>query len=394
MENAYLKTKKIVIALHEGLPVGPSHDLRKFLLDNFVGELLFITHPLTYVKDFYKESSKYKYYQDGELIKEKKAFHWRLPDVFLYCKDFMYGVIWCFGQNEKYDVFFGVDPLNALAGLFLKKLGRVEKVVYYTIDYFSQRFSNKIINKIYHLLDKISVRLADETWNLSPVMVQARENYNNMNRKIYNKQITVPIGVWFYEIKRKPFNKIDKDKIIFIGHLTSYMGVDLILKAAPIIIKKIPTIKIEIVGGGDMEKSLKDFAKDLQIINNVKFYGWIHERKKIDEILSDGAVGLAPFNTTLLHDEIKNADPAKLKDYMAFGMPVIVTNAISNTKQLEVARCCIIINYDAQVLANAVIKLLQNEKLLKEYRNNALTYARQFDYDRIYSENLSRLFSK
>lgn len=394
MKNTYLKTKKTVIVLHEGLPVGPSHDLRKFLLDNSVGTLLFITHPLTYVKDYYKESSKYTYYQDGRFVRDKKAFHWRLPDVFLYCKDFIYSIVWCFGQNEKYDVFFGVDPLNALAGIVLRRLGRVDKVVYYTIDYFSQRFSNKIVNKLYHMIDKISVRFADETWNLSPVMIQAREKFNNMNREIYDKQKTVPVGVWFYEIKRKPLNEIDKNKIIFIGHLAAYMGVDLILKAVPIIIKKIPTLKLEIVGGGDMEQSLKDLAKDLQIINNVKFYGWIHERKKIDEILSDGAVGLAPFNTTLLHDEIKNADPAKLKDYMAFGMPVIVTNAVSNVKQLEAFKCCIVIDYDVQALANAVIKFLQNEKLLKEYRNNALTYAQQFDYYNIYSKNLSRLFSK
>lgn len=394
MKNTYLKRKKIVIALHEGLPVGPSHDLRKFLLDSSVGTLLFITHPLTYIKDYYKESSKYTYYQDGGVIREKKAFHWRLPDVLLYCKDLIYSIIWCFGQNEKYDVFFGVDPLNALAGIVLRKLGRVDKVVYYTIDYFSQRFSNKIVNKLYHVIDKISVGIADETWNLSPVMIQAREKYNNMDRKSYNRQKIVPIGVWFYKIKRKPFRKIDKNKIIYIGHLAAYMGVDLVLKALPKIIKQIPKVTLEIIGSGDAEKSLKDLARNLQITKHVKFYGWVHERKRIDEILSDGAVGLAPFNTTLLHDQVKNADPAKLKDYMAFGMPVIVTNAISNTKQLEAYKCCLVIDYDIEALTNAVIKLLQDEKLLKEYRDNALSYAQQFDYGRIYSENLFRLLNK
>ncbi len=168
MKDNYLKSKKFVIILHEGLPVGPSHDLRKFLLDNSIGKLLFIAHPLTYVKEYYKKSSKYEYYQDGKLIENIAAFHWRFPDAVLYCKDFVYSIIWCFGKNEKYDIFFGVDPLNALAGLVLKKLGRVEKVVYYTIDYFSQRFPNKIVNSLYHFIDKICVRYADETWNLSP----------------------------------------------------------------------------------------------------------------------------------------------------------------------------------------------------------------------------------
>lgn len=392
MNNNYLRTKKIAIALHEGVRVGPSHDLKKFLLDNSADTVLFIAHPLTYLEDYYKECSRYEFYQKGELVKNKTAFHWRLPDIFLYCKDFTYTILWCLERNERYDLFIGVDPLNALSGLVLKKLGRVEKVVYYSIDYYTPRFSNKILNNVYHLIDKTCVKFSDETWNLSMTMSQARERYNNMDTKTYNKQQVVPIGVWFHDLKRKTLQEINKKKIIYIGSLIPHMGVDLILKAMPEIIKKIPDVELEIVGGGKMSNSLKELAEKLDISKNIKFYGWVQERRNLEQILSDGAIGLAPFNTAILNDEIKNADPAKMKDYMAFGMPVIVTDAISNTKELEKAKCIVVINNTPSSLAKNVVRLLRNETLLKEYRENALRYVEQFDYARIYSKNLNRIF--
>jgi glycosyltransferase involved in cell wall biosynthesis len=72
-------------------------------------------------------------------------------------------------------------------------------------------------------------------------------------------------------------------------------------------------------------------------------------------------------------------------------MPVIVTDAIVNSKQIENAGCGIVIQYNVKELADAVIKLLLDEKLLKEYRRNAVRFVEQFDYESIFSDNINRL---
>ncbi|MEK6878812.1 MAG: hypothetical protein AABY22_04355, partial [Nanoarchaeota archaeon] len=215
----WITDKKIVIAVHEGMPVGSAHDLRRFFLESKIEKLLFIAHPLTFENEFYKNSSRYELYQHGQIINKRKSFHWRLPDIFLYIKDFFYTLLWSTKCDKKFDLFIGIDPLNALAGIILRTFGRTNKVIYYTIDYFTPRFGNKILNTIYHSIDKFCVRFCDETWNLSSAMEKKRETYNNMPINLYNRQYTVPIGVWFYRAKRKPFNKINKKKIIFTGHL-------------------------------------------------------------------------------------------------------------------------------------------------------------------------------
>ena len=391
MRNIRLKESKVVIAVHEAIPVGPSHDLRDFLLENKIQELLFIAHPLTFLKEFYKKSSRYEMYREGKLISKKTAFHYRLPDVLLYGKDVFYSIFWSLLQDKKFDAYIGIDPLNAFAGLVLKKLGKVEKVAYYSIDYFTNRFENKILNKIYHFIDKLCVKNADETWNLSSMMALAREQYNHMDRKIFNTQITVPIGVWVNKVKRKKFNEINKKKIVFIGSFLPLMGIDLILEAMPIIARKIPNIQLDIVGGGPEDVSLRQLASNLEMDKNIKFHGWVSKKERLEKILSDAAVGLAPFNTLILDDQVRNADPAKLKDYMLWGMPVIVTDAIANSKQIENAGCGIVIEYKVEDLVDAVIKLLLDESLLKQYRRNAVSFVEQFDYERIFSDNINRL---
>jgi len=391
IQSDVIKDSKVVVVHHEYIPVGPGYDILEYLNDKAISKVLFIAHPL---KEFQGIKSHYEYYERGELQKKKVAFHWRLPMPMLYIKDVIYTIIWVISLRDKFDLFVGLDPLNAFAGLLLRSLGKCNKVAFYTIDYFTKRFENPIMNKIYHFLDKICVRNVDETWNISPVMADAREEYNKMDKTIYDRQYVVPISVHFNKVKRKPFNKINKKKLIFTGVLVPFMGIDMVLDAMPELIKRIPKIKLKILGSGPAESALQQQVKELKITKHVKFHGWITKRKDLDRILSDGAIGIAPFNPKLLNDEIKNADPAKLKDYMLLCMPIIVSNAISTTDEIKENKCGIVISYNQKEFINAVVKLLTNEKLLLAYRKNALIFVEQFDYNNIYGKSFKRILSK
>src|SRR3989338_10199600 len=169
------------------------------------------------------------------------------------------------------------------------------------------------------------------------------------------------------------------------------MGVDLIIKAIPLILKKLPGVKFEILGDGEEKEYLKKLAKDLGVTNNVIFHGMINDRSKLEEILSDAALGVATFNTNIIDKKIKNADPGKIKDYMLMGMPVITTNALSYSNQITERKCGVVISYKPEELSVAIIKLLKNKKLLKEYRKNALKFVRSFDWDHILKPNINRV---
>ena len=345
-----LEGKKIVIVTHRSImPCIPAGDLKRFLLAHGCKDLLYITHPLLLLEESYKLQSEAEVYSVGSSFRNFKAFHWRAPEPILYIKDFIYTVFWTLSTGQKYGVFFGINNLNAFAGLVLKKLGKVEKVVYYTIDLYPKRFGNRFINWVYHKLDKFCVKNSDETWNVSPFLVEYRER-KGMRGYDYSRQFTVPIGIWFDEMDRVAEDKVKMTKIVYVGHLKALYGVDLAVRALPFIKKVIPKIKLEIIGSGEQHEELEKLADTLKVSDCIKFYGW-KEKKDAEKLLSDGAVGLAPFNTDV-DEKIKNADPAKIKDYMALGLPVVMTNASLNASTISKKKCGIIVDYDPESLAN------------------------------------------
>lgn len=387
----HLSNKSIAIVTHRSLmPDIPGGDLKKFALNRNVNSLIYITHPLLLLKESYELSSQYEYYKNNKLVNNSISYNWRIPETLSYIKDFIYTLFWILKTSQKFDIFFGINNMNALAGLILKKLGRCKTVVYYTIDLYPQRFQSKIINWTYHKIDKLCVKYCDETWNVSPFLVTYRTE-KGMKGDDYSRQFTVPIGIWFNEMKRVPISKINHQKIVYVGHLKNFYGVDQIINALPLIIKKIPGVTLEIVGGGEQLEELKLLIKKLKVSKNVKFLGW-KDKKEAEKILSDAALGLAPFNTLIIDEKVKNADPAKIKDYLALGLPVVMTNASLNAEAISKAKCGIVIDYTKEALSDAVIELLINRKMQQEYRRNALKFASQFDWNKLLAKNIARLF--
>lgn len=384
--NLNLNDKNIAIVTHRSLmPDIPGGDLKRFLNNNNCFFVTYLTHPLLLLEESKKLSSEAEFYKESRIIEKSTTKHWSLPEPFSYAKDFIYTIIWILKSNTKYDIFFGINNINALSGIFLKKIGRVKKVVYYTIDLYPQRFKSKLINFIYHKLDYFCTVNCDETWNVSPFIEKYRMKKWGLNKK---RQHTVPIGIWFNEIKRS--KKTDKNKIVYVGHLKDFYGVDLVIRSLPFIIKKIHTIKLEIIGGGEQMDELKKIASSLSINKYIKFHGW-KEKKQSEHIMSDAALGLAPFNTLIIDEKVKNGDPAKIKDYLGLGLPVIMTDASINAQIINQSRCGLIIKYDEKSFSEAVVRLLSNKKLLKEYRVNALKFANQYDWSYIFTQNISRL---
>lgn len=385
-----LEPAQIIITTHY-LTYGPSQALREYLLEQKNKTLLFVAHPLPNFNP--QDRSYFELIEEG-IIKGKKTTKLRMKNFTLNCLwELLLSFKWIVASKRKYDLFVGVDNLNAFMGLILRKLGFVKKVVYYVIDYFPTRFDNKILNFIYYKVDKLCVRYADETWNLSQNMMEAREKSQGMDREKYNRQKVVPVGVWFGKIERKSIAEIKKHQLVFVGHLLEMMGVQLVIKAIPLIVEKIPDFHFLIIGGGEYEVELKGLVKKMGLEKYVTFTGWIKDRNERDKLMADSACGVAPFNTEILDEKVRNADPAKIKDYLAMGMPVILTNAPSNAYEIEKNGCGIVIDYKVEDLVRAVVTLMKDENGLSRYRANALEYIKQYDWKLIFDYNLRRVLN-
>ena len=191
MNNKNLPKCRAVISFHETLPCYQTESLKKYLLDKYRADILFIGHPLLDIEESYQRTSRYEYYRNNRQIISKNAFHWNFAKPLLYVKDMIYTCLWCLKYKGVWDIFFGVDNISVLVALFLKRVGKVNKVIYHTIDYYPTRFQNKLLNWLYFQFDKICVRYADETWNVGSMMADARKR--KMGRDFYD--ITYLMGI-------------------------------------------------------------------------------------------------------------------------------------------------------------------------------------------------------
>lgn len=74
-------------------------------------------------------------------------------------------------------------------------------------------------------------------------------------------------------------------RITFAGRIHPSKGIDILIKAMPIVIKKYPELKLEIVGsfleGEAVQKYLK-LTQDLGLINHIHFVGWKSKTELLD----------------------------------------------------------------------------------------------------------------
>lgn len=369
---------------------GPALALKDFLKTRVV-ELICIWQPLP-ISDVLEAIGEI--YEKGDVKKYRFWIpNWRwdkegdvtLLYFLLKLRDILATFYFVLRFRRKSDYFIGVEALNALVGILFRRFGLVVQVIYYNLDYGEIRFKNNILNRIFHTLDRWAALHSDCVWNLSPEMANARRKKLRIANRV--PQITVPIGTDFDRIERLPIERINRNTLVYLGVLAEKCGVPLILAAFPEIVRRCPAAQLVVVGGGPLEGELRAQASALGLDNRVAFTGRLSD-EKVEQVLCACAVGIAPYlpdpNSTK-----KFTDVTKPRMYMTCGLPVIITAVPPIAKEIAAHRAGIVIEYDKEELANAAVRILQDEKMLSEFKENAIELASKYSWVDIFSRAFS-----
>ena len=254
-------------------------------------------------------------------------------------------------------------------------------LVYYTIDYIPNRFGQSLLNRFYHWLDRTGVAASSWTWNLSTRMAEARAKRWETHSLDF-RQITVPMGT--HELKnQKAKGKRQKNGIIFMGHLRKGQGVETLLEATAIAIKQIPDLTLTIVGGGELLGPLKDQAKSLGINQHVTFTGFIASNDEMRQHLLTATLAIALYENTP-DNYTRYTDPGKPKEYLAAGLPVLISDVPAIARQIEAAGAGLVVDDDPTALAAAMTQLLKDPHQLATTQTAALKLSKTFHWDAIY----------
>ncbi|MDP3988038.1 MAG: glycosyltransferase [Candidatus Levybacteria bacterium] len=355
-----------------------------FLKDNFFIVLHFSYDHLRLKRG--RQTSYLRIFKKGKLIKEIKLVRLRMPQAFLFPSLPLVAIfmitqtIWyTFRFKRKYksiDYYLTLNAFNAWIGNVLRFMGLVDKTIFWVGDYFPVIYRDwriKLARWVYWKFDKPSMQNADKLifTNRRLANLYKRIKILPKNKKIY----VVPIGTKtrFYKIKRE--NCI----IGFLGMIKESQGLELILDTLPILSKRLPTLKLEIVGSGPEEGRYQKRAEKFKKI--IRFYGFIENQDKIHKIVSRWKIGLAPYQP-VKSNESYWGDPSKIKVYLSAGVPVLTTNVSYMAGEIKKEKAGIIIAYNKENdYINAIYKILTKIEL---YRKNALNLSLKYDYKKNY----------
>jgi phosphatidylinositol alpha-1,6-mannosyltransferase len=178
----------------------------------------------------------------------------------------------------------------------------------------------------------------------------------------------------------------NKKVILSLGRLIRLKGYDLVLKALPEVVKKVPNLIYLIVGEGETENELKDLTKKLNLKKYVIFAGAVkgsEEARAPYYALADVFVGPS---REIQHKNYKHVESFGIAylEAQAAGKPVIATRIGGIPEAVLDNQTGILIPPDnPKALAQALIKLLTDEELARQLGEQGRERVkREFDWEK------------
>ncbi len=286
-------------------------------------------------------------------------------------------------RKKKYDLIhthFAVP--SGPAGIFLSKKFNIPHIL--SIHGGDIYDPSKKTSPHRHLLLRYLIKKILD--NSTKVIAQSQNTKNNASR-IYNpsgKIDVIPLGLpipKFLPAKKDDLGlKMNNKYIISIGRLVKRKGYDHLLRAFSIIKKDICDIGLIIIGNGPEHDNLKKLAEELDVENNVFIINSADDNEKFQYLASSDIYALSS-----LHEGFGIV----LLEAMSQGLPIVAANNGGQTDIIKEPRNGILVPpADNAIFANAIMKILKNEKLCETISKN-----NREDVSRFIISNIAKKYS-
>ncbi|MHB1107726.1 MAG: glycosyltransferase family 4 protein [Lutibacter sp.] len=178
--------------------------------------------------------------------------------------------------------------------------------------------------------------------------------------------------------------------ILYLGDTGLRRGLQTAIESLLILKEKIPNVKLVIVGISSTDAILKQQVIDLNLENQVDFKGW-QDVSLFPSYILASAVCISPLLRNIQHDV---AYANKLFQYMSFGKPVLVSDAIAQKNLIERTNSGLVhLEKNAQDFADKVLQLYNDEALRDRLGQNGKQFVEEeFCWEKT-SEKLIALYA-
>ncbi len=278
--------------------------------------------------------------------------------------------------------FHIAPPILPEIGLLLAKLKKKRAILTYHNDVIAQGRLGVVASVYNKTLLKLLLNGVDK-------IIVHTEKYRKSSPYLspYEKKTEIiPSGVDIehFSIKDKETAKhwldIQNQTILFVGSLNikhRYKGVDLLIKAMPAIVQKVPDARLIIIGKGELKKEYEALVEQLGLTEYVRFEGFVEDKLlasyyKAADVLTMPSIneqegwGLAPIEA------------------LACGTPVVVSDRAGVSEVIDASVGAIARAGDVNDLASKI-----RQVLIARYDPKKLhAFAKKFSWDNIAKDTL------
>jgi len=160
-----------------------------------------------------------------------------------------------------------------------------------------------------------------------------------------------------------PKQKTFPPKIINAGMVVHRSNLKLFLESIPFVLSKYPNSRIYITRKGEKLQEIMNFAKEINIDNNIEFY-WKETYQEFLDLLSECHVGVVTSSFDLTR---KLGFVTKIYDYFSVGVPVVGNDIGGWTSIISEEKVGLLSTNDPKDLADKMMQLIKDPDMSYEY---------------------------
>ena len=257
--------------------------------------------------------------------------------------------------------------------------------------YFNADIKNKKKN-FYATIERILALKTDKTINISKSEYDSALKYKIASDK---KMCIIENGVDLLKFKnsdkyrtriRKKYNIKNNEIIIgVVGRISEQKDPLTMIKAFNEIYQQRDDVKLMFVGSGELEETVKKYAKENNLLNVIIFTGWVNNVEKF----------IPAFDIAILPSKWEGFGLA-LIEYMACNKPIVASNVGGISNIITDKKNGLLFekgNY--KELANKIEILINNDELANKIIETNKSYRKQYDikilinkHERLFQEEL------
>ncbi|MDD5730485.1 MAG: glycosyltransferase [Candidatus Omnitrophica bacterium] len=237
-----------------------------------------------------------------------------------------------------------------------------EEMIWY--ESCGRNWHSFLIGFSFKILEKSLPVLSDSVSVSSSFLGKLALQFGAQKKNIFSAPVgadTVQFSPRVDGSKVKKEHKVASPLVLYIGQLNGAQYIEMLIKAAEVILRKYPHTRFMVVGGGFRQEYLEGLVKELNMKDSVIFTGSV-SFDKVPEYIAAADICVACFQDTLV---TRCKSPLKVAEYLASGKPIVASD-VGEVRNMVESAGILTLPGDVDSLVKGITMLLEDEKLRLE----------------------------